>query len=59
MGASCGVEEDMSPRRKPTAAKLQNKSFSDQFQRIADRFESLEDLQNGLRQVGLESSNCM
>jgi len=34
-------------------------SKSKQFAKIADRFKSLEDLQNGLREVGLESSNLI
>jgi hypothetical protein len=71
MGAGCGTEDfDMSPRndRRPQLTRNGQpvkyatggqQSLSDQFKRIADRFTSIEQLQEGLRSVGMESSNRM
>lgn len=62
MGAGCGIDEDLSPRNPPQTGKpnyQQQISPSEQFMRISDRFSTVEQLQAGLRTVGLESSNRM
>lgn len=60
MGASCGIDQDLSPRSNQpisTGRPTAQISPSEQFMRISDRFATIEQLQAGLRSVGLESSN--
>uniref|UniRef100_A0A6B2LDS4 VWFA domain-containing protein n=1 Tax=Arcella intermedia TaxID=1963864 RepID=A0A6B2LDS4_9EUKA len=44
-----------------TVAKLQPKTLSpsEKFQKISDRFQTIEEVQEGLRECGLESSNLI
>jgi len=43
----------------PNSARVHVESPSDIFQKIADRFQTIDEVQEGLRECGLESSNLI
>ena len=60
MGAACSSEDNTKTKDPPkTATSSQPNVIAQRFERIRDKFETVDEVQQALRQAGLESSDLI